>query len=158
MEFSQDEGVNPTIGEKEEFILVKHLKLMKHVWIFCWDFSAIEKKRAAHFGEGDIRVTVEQDEQEIFVVEFDQFENEANICCVAAVINKPDGLKLYKCNWEILLKRLQTAAPLKQLIRRRGKEVGVTWDEPLSVWDKLYIVVPQVLEKLLSVVVKQIKG
>lgn len=93
MQLSDDEGVGDTGGDNQEDLRVMNLSPMKKVYVFCWDYTAVEKGSIARFNNSDISVNIIDDAGKQYNCSLDN-NSDGNVVCMAEIDNSsPLGAK-----------------------------------------------------------------
>ena len=86
MQLSDDEGVGDTGGDNQEDLRVMNLAPMKKIYVFCWDYTAVENGSLARFNNSDISVNIIDDNGKQYNCSLDN-NNEGNVVCMAEIDN-----------------------------------------------------------------------
>jgi len=86
MQLSGDEGVGDAGGDNEETMRVMKLDDMKYVWIFCWDYGAVQQGTPARFAGSDATVSLMDDTGASHQVKLDTGDT-GNVCVMATIDN-----------------------------------------------------------------------
>ena len=116
MQLSGDEGVGDTGGDNEETMRVMKLDDMKYVWIFCWDYGAIQEGKPARFSDSDVSVSLMDDKGTSHSVHLDTGVL-GNVCLVASIDNSnPMGAKFINASKAGTLKGLKNLDQLMAIV------------------------------------------
>lgn len=113
MQLSGDEGVGDEGGDNEEQMRITKLDDMTNVWLFAWDYGAVQGGKPARFGDSDLKVNVMDDTGTSHDVTLD-VGTMGNVAVIAKIDNSSAiGAKLVNESKGGLLKGLTN---LQQLI------------------------------------------
>ncbi len=114
MQLSGDEGVGDTGGDNQEDMRVMRIDEMKNIWIFCWDYPAVQAGKPARFAESDVHVKLMDNTGISHDVTLDTGDT-GNVCVIARLDNT-QGAKLVNTSVAGTLKGLSKLEQLKQII------------------------------------------
>ncbi len=117
MQLSGDEGVNDQGGDNEETMRITRLDEIKTLWIFCWDYGAVQQGAPARFQGSDISLSIIDNTGKSISVNLDSGDV-GNVCCIATIDNSsPLGAKLINSSQVGTLKGLKQLEQLLEIVR-----------------------------------------
>jgi len=117
MQLSGDEGVNDQGGDNEETLRITRLDEIKTVWIFCWDYGAVQKGSPARFQGSDISLSIIDNTGKAVSVNLDSGDV-GNVCCIATIDNSSLlGAKLINSSQVGTLKGLKQLEQLLAIVK-----------------------------------------
>lgn len=89
-----DAGVGDTGGENSEDLEIGKIDDdVEQILIICIDYNKAKSGQVARFSESDLKLTVTSQEDTFVVTP--EIDKTANACCLARIVNSPDGAELF---------------------------------------------------------------
>lgn len=86
MQLSGDEGVGDEAGDNQEDLRVMDLSPIKKVYLFCWDYTAVEQGTKARFANSDVSIQIIDDTGQSYKASLDE-KSDGNVVCLAEIDN-----------------------------------------------------------------------